>query len=256
MSAPVVTGLTGEVYGSLPEVYRTADAAQPGGANNYPLLRFLACLGDVAQAMDDLYFRLAYTAPTDGGPATGPGSTSDLVDPATADPSWLPWLAQLVGVRLDQSLPVETQRASVRAASTGRLAGTHDAIAAAAQSALTGTRAVQVLNHTTVTTTSMQVGTMWDLTVVTRADETPSIQAVLAAIVAAGAKPAGTVLHHFVYTASWARQTSTFPSWAALRAAGSWAAIENATPVTTGTPGDGGTGSPAGTVTATVGATV
>ena len=223
---PVVTTLTQSVYDQLPEIYHLADSDQPDGPNAYPLLRFLTCVGDIAQPMDYLYARMAYLAPSDGGPAVGFGSTSDLVDPATADAAWLPWLAQVVGMHLDTSLSVAAQRDSIAGASTGRQAGTRAAIVAAASTGLIGSRFCQVMDHTTVVMGSPAPGGQWDITLITRSDETPDVPAVLAAVVAAGAKPAGVLLHHAVYTSSWAKLTLAYPTWAAIRAAGSWAKYE------------------------------
>ena len=63
---------------------------------------------------------------------SGSGSTSDLVDPSTADPAWLPWIAQMLNVDLDQSAPLPTQRAQLENASAGWNAGTVAAIIRAA----------------------------------------------------------------------------------------------------------------------------
>ena len=223
---PVVTTLTQAVYDQLPEIYHLGDSAQPSGPNAYPLLRFLACIGDVAQPMDSLYARLAYLAPSDGGPATGPGSSSDLTDPRTADPAWLPWIAQLIGMHLDTSLSVAAQRDAILGAATGRQAGTRAAMVAAASTGLVGSRFCQVMDHTTVTVGSPAPGGQWDVTLITRSDETPDVPSVLAAVVAAGAKPAGVQLHHAVYSSSWSKLTLNYPTWAAIRAAGSWAKYE------------------------------
>ena len=223
---PVVSTLTHAVYDQLPEIYHLADSAQADGPNAYPLLRFLTCVGDIAQPMDTLYARLAYLAPSDGGPAAGFGSTSDLVDPATADAAWLPWLAQTVGMHLDTSLSVAAQRDAVAGAATGRQAGTRAAIIAAASTGLIGSRFCQVMDHTTVVMGSPAPGGQWDITLITRSDETPDVPSVLAAVVAAGAKPAGVLLHHAVYASSWAKLTLNYPTWAAIRAAGSWAKYE------------------------------
>lgn len=89
---PAVHPRTQRIYDRLPDLYRAADADQAG---DLPFLRFLSLLGDQAGALEDLYDRINYVPPDEGGPEDG---TSDLVDPARADGAWLTWLAQLVGI--------------------------------------------------------------------------------------------------------------------------------------------------------------
>lgn len=72
--------------------------------------------------------------------------TADLVDPATADAGWLPWLAQLVGVNLT-GLTVAAQRTALADPETSWDHGTPGAIAEAAKAGLTGTQAVTITAH-------------------------------------------------------------------------------------------------------------
>lgn len=215
--APPAGAATDRLYGRLPDHYRDADAGL-----DYPLYRWLAGLGAVLSQVEDLIDRIDYVAPGDGGAA---GDTSDLVDPTVADVDWLPWLAQLVGVQLSPALSEAEKRDAILYASAGWRAGTKSAVAAAAKTELTGTRYAKVYDH------SVSVpgdGGMWDVLIVTRTSETPDPSRVLAAVVRRGAKPAGVVLHHRAYEASWDTVVSTYPTWAALEAAGSWIKIQEA----------------------------
>jgi hypothetical protein len=154
------------------------------------------------------------------------GATSALVTPELADDAWLPWLAQLVGVRLNVGLDRQARVDSIRYASAGWRGGTKAAVADAARSALTGTKFVAVYDHSTEA--GIGAGGPWDVLLITRLTETPDVSAVLAAVVAKKAKPAGVMLHHVAYNATWAQIVAAYPTWAALAAAGSWAVIEEA----------------------------
>lgn len=151
--------------------------------------------------------------------------TSDLVDPWAADPAWLPWLARLVGVNLVASLTVPEQRDAVAYATSGFRAGTKEAIAAAARSALTGTKHVEVYDHSI---SAPGNGGPWDILLVTRGTETPNVNTVLRAVTTKNAKPAGVVLHHRAYDTAWDTVEANYPTWQAVEAAGSWNAIQEA----------------------------
>ncbi len=205
------------LYERLPEHYRTADRA-----NGFPLYRWLAGVGSQVGALEQLIGRLDFYTTNDGG---APGETSDLVDPATADPRWLEWLAQLVGVPLDVSLSDPEKRDAIRFASAGWRAGTKRAVADAARTALTGTKFAQVFDHTITTPGD---GGAWDVLIMTRGTETPDPARVLRTVIARGAKPAGVVLRHRAYDTAWDTVTGNFPTWNAIEAAGSWNAIQEA----------------------------
>lgn len=81
MAAPAVTATTEAVYAEVPEHQRTAD--EPLG---WPLLRYLALLGDQAQEIVDLQDEL--TSGVMGRPEEVPAG-------------WLPWLAQFVGLDIE-----------------------------------------------------------------------------------------------------------------------------------------------------------
>jgi hypothetical protein len=213
-------------YDLLPLLYSDDDADSPGlPPLDRPLLRYLAAVGAVADEIVTLVDRITYTAPDDGGP---PGDSSDLVDPESADPAWLGWLAQLVGVDLTGLQDDTARRDAIRESSTGYSAGNRAAIAAAARSALTGTRYVRVDAQKIPGPPGapLEPGTVWDITLTTRPSETPDLGAVLAAVEAKHAKPAGVVLHHRAYSATWGTVETSHPTWADWEAAGSWAAIE------------------------------
>lgn len=219
MTVPTLTPDPGEpldrIYAGLPDHYRLADADL-----GYPLYRFLAGPASTLGLVDALIDRFD-ADPTD--PELPP--VAALGDPDLADASWLPWLAQLVGVRLDPDLSLPEQRDAIRYASAGWRAGTKGSIADAARTALTGTRYARVFDHSIA---SPGDGGIWDVMVVTRDSETPDPDLVLATIVRRGAKPAGVVLHHRSYSASWGAVETEYPTWGALRAAGSFARIEEA----------------------------
>jgi hypothetical protein len=134
------------------------------------------------------------------------GSTSDLVDPRRANDAWIPWLAQEVGAVITPSMPMIAARAAVETPSNGWMAGTKSAIAAAAKTVLTGSQYVGVFDH--------YGGDQWTIEVRTRGSETPSGVAVLAAIINAGAKPAGCALVATQYQASWSQVETGAPTWA------------------------------------------
>jgi hypothetical protein len=203
MTRPAVSASTERWYARLPHAWRDGDDER-----DWPLLRYMSLLGDQLGEVQTLLDRIDYLSPADGG---APGDTSDLVNPATADAAWLPWLAQLVGVRLPADVTGQAARDAIAGAVAGFMAGTKTAVAAAAQSALTGGRYVAVYDHSI---TVQGDGGVWDVLLVTLETETPDPSAVLAAVTAKRAKPAGVVLHHRTYTATWAVIEAAYPTWA------------------------------------------
>lgn len=204
MPEPIYTPTTELLYGRLPEFLRLADSR-----NDWLLKRWMSGIVDQQGAIDTLLARIDYWSPVDGGEF---GDTSDLVDPTKADVDWLPWLGQLVGVNLPPGLTETEKRDAVRFASSGWKAGTKTAVADAAKSELTGERRSRVYDHSRPGLIGSE--TEWDVLIVTRPSETPSAAAVVAAVVRKGAKPAGVVLHHQSYEASWADIHRTLPKWA------------------------------------------
>lgn len=210
---PLAKSLGARLYNRLPELYRDADER-----GTYELLRWLGTVLDQASDVDALVARFT--------PELNPaGDTSDLVDPQTADADWLTWLAQLVGVKNVGAIEtVAARREAIGSASGGWRSGTRDAVADAARRVLTGDQYVEVYAFSDET----QIGTAgeWDVLIVTRESETPDPTAVVPAVIEFGAKPAGVVLHHREYSATWDALEAAYPTWNDLEAAGSWNAIE------------------------------
>lgn len=235
---PVTSALPHRLYHRLPEVYRTMD----GRDLTWVFKRYLYAALHQAGLIDAMLDRIDADRPV--GPAlpepwalsvdelavwraAREARISALGDPVQAEPGWLPWLAQLVGANLDPNATVAEQRDTIRYATSGFRAGTRGAIADAARSALSGTRYVVVLPHKKVSGGTIVDGTAWEITIVTRTSETPSPGAVLGAVLRKGVKPAGAVLYHQVYEASWATATAAYPTWATWNNQ-TWATIEEA----------------------------
>lgn len=219
-TAPFVSEAAQRVWERLPQAYRTMDAAQ-----QWAFKRYLAGLLGIVQDADTLVERLAGARPV--GPS-GPEPVdlhgdeltrwrearrdvnSALGDPYLADAEWLSWMAQALGATLDPRSSIQERRDTLRFATSGMKAGTREAIANAARSALTGSRYVQVQSRLRGDGT---VGTLWDLTLRTRASETPDPSLVLPTVIRKGAKPAGVVLHHATFGTPWDRIEALFPTW-------------------------------------------
>jgi hypothetical protein len=152
---------------------------------------------------------------------------SELGDPQLANEAWLPWLASLVGARLDPAATLAERRDTIQFATSGWRAGTRAAIADAARSALDGSRYATVMVHTRVTAGALVAGSMWDITVVTRASETPDPAAVLGAVERKGVRPAGAVLWTHTFAAGWDTVEALYPTWADWELA-TWTQIEEA----------------------------
>lgn len=196
-----MTAFTDKWWGGLTEQSR-ADDEKLG----LPQYRYLELVGHQADALEQLADRILHT----------PESPSHLMDPQTADPGWLPWLAGVRGVRLPAG-SVQAQRDALTAPPGGYLIGTAGHIASAARSVLTGSKYVRVIKH-------------WGddplvIMVRTRTSETPTSQTVLDAIAAAGAKPAHVEIRHSTYEAPWDTVTAAYPTWADWEAH-TWAEIE------------------------------
>ncbi len=214
--APTYGPFAERLFASLPEYVKETDYLQGS-----PLKRYLSGVGDELGDVRALADRIDYRTVPDGGV---PGDTSDLVHPDRADPNWLIWLGQLFGVDVTANLAETEKRDAIRFASSGWRGGTKLAVANAAKSVLIGTRFARVFEHSTAT--GIGSGTMWDVLVVTRPTETPSPAEVLAAINRKNAKPAGVVLHHRMYEASWEQVETALPTWADWEAR-TWQQIES-----------------------------
>lgn len=208
------------MYQRLPAVYRNLDAR-----TGYQLKRYMASVFGFWSEADVMTDRLAGNRPV--GPASPepwdlPADelarwraartdvNSALTDPDLADASWLPWLAQMLGAVLDPASGLQERRDTLRDATSGFRGGTQMAIANAARSALTGSRYVQVQPGLRGDGTT---GTIWDLTLRTRASETPDPSIVLPTVIRKGAKPAGVQLWHATFGTPWDKIESVFPTW-------------------------------------------
>jgi len=133
-------------------------------------------------------------------------SFETILDP-TRCPDWaLPWLAQLVGLRLPTSITVDEQRAFIVAlASQNR--GTPAALAAAAGLYLTGSKTVYFRERDPDSDDPP-----YTIEVVTLDDETPDPDAVLAALMAQ--KPGGIVLtFRQVEGQDWQQVVTDYDTW-------------------------------------------
>ena len=225
--APVFSTTTERVYDKLPDVYRETDEQ-----NDYQFKKYISSICDVLGDVDLLVERLryrsqielemrkryaqrfsTYTQPDRVANAPILGSTSDLVDPRSANSAWLPWLGQLVGVYIDPNMQDFDARDAIYYASSGFRAGSKNALEKAARSVLTGSRYAVALPHTKVVDGQLIPGSTWDVTILTRADESPSSFIVLQAVNKQTLKPAGVQLYHRVYTASWDALEASLPYW-------------------------------------------
>lgn len=213
MTEPIYSEDGERLWERLPQTYRTED-----DTNNWQMKRYLSGTTDQLGEIGVLIDRINYIDPPEGEP----GDTSDLVDPNAADVEWLPWLAQLLGVRV-LSGNEAADRAKLSSPAKFQ-AGTKSAIRVAAQNVLSGEKHVEVYDHTT-NVSGVGLGGQWDVLIVTRDTETLSDP--IAEVIKVGAKPAGVKLWHITYTATWDAIEAAFPTWADLDAA-TWGEIEEA----------------------------
>lgn len=186
-------------WGRLPQVYRDADGV------DQPLLHWLDGIGAVAlQAVTDTQARLA---------------AGDLVDPDAADPGWLRWLAQMLGVQLAAGSSVADQRHAIAGASVGWARGTTNAIATAAATALTGSKWVVVKPSPTIA---------WTINVYVRADEAPNpLSRIVDVVEASGQRPAGYAIAVVLFTPSWDNIDNTFATWDDAGQPSTWSQVDS-----------------------------
>lgn len=241
---PTYSVTTERLYARLPEFYRTLDE-QVG----WHLKTYLSAMVDELNAITLLMARLEYVPPeeraayeeTFDGYTREPqpdtldydypplGQTSDLVDGRTADVDWLPYIGQMIGADV-LSLPTAAERRDAVVRNyLGFRAGSRQALAEAAKLTLTGEKYVRIYPHRDGAGSSItSIGTQWDILIVTKAEETPSVGGIVEEILRKGAKPAGVVLHHLTYSATWDVITTAFPTWTAIETNGvTWANIES-----------------------------
>lgn len=233
---PFMSVLVDRLWDRLPEVHRVYDGMDDTWTQKRWLGGVLAYMGGIDATIDAIRGERPVGPP---GPLPWGLAPDELVrwvenrrtrpsalgDPEQAEAAWLPWLAQLVGARLDPAASEMERRDTIRYATSGWRGGTRGAIADAARSALTGSRFVRVLPHTKPGAGGVQPGTVWDITIVTRTAETPDPGAVLGAVLRKGVKPAGAVLWHTPYQASWDTVEALLPTWADWEGA-TWDQIE------------------------------
>lgn len=147
-----------------------------GGAwslvEQWPLLEMVESVGGRLQPIEDV---------VRDTPEDDPG-WSVVMDATRAPAAWLPWLAQMGGVRLPQVMTEAEQRSYIQSAPSQRR-GSPGAIEEAAQLSLTGTKTVYMTERH---------GGAYRLTIVTLGSETPDPARLLADILKQ--KPAGIVL--------------------------------------------------------------
>ncbi|UVF61465.1 hypothetical protein SEA_DALANDE_52 [Gordonia phage DalanDe] len=219
---------TERLYDKLPDIYRETDVA-----HDLQFKKFIASTVDVLGDIDLLVERFRYrsqiememrkryaqrntiyTHPGRSIHAPALGSTSDLVDPTAADAKWLPWLGQLIGVKIDPNESEAVNRDSIRYASSGFRAGSKDALEKAVRGVLTGSKYAVAMPHTKVNQQGfISAGTTWDITILTRAQESPSSYVVLQSVNKDTLKPAGVMLYHKTYEASWDALEASLPYW-------------------------------------------
>lgn len=237
---PYMSTLVDRMWDRLPEIHRRMDAAD----STWTFKRYLGGVLHYVGGIDATITAILGERPI--GPASPQPwglppdemerwlsnrvtRPSALGDPTQAQTAWLPWLAQLVGARLDPAATDAEHRDTIRYATSGWRGGTRGAIEDAARSALTGTRFVRAVPHAVPNANGgIDPGTVWDITIVTRTAETPDPDAVLGAVLRKGVKPAGAVLYHTPYQATWDQVEAILPTWADWEAAGTWTTIEEA----------------------------
>lgn len=258
---PTYSVTTERLYARLPEFYRTLDE-QVG----WHLKTYLSAMVDELNAINLLMARLEYVPPEERAayeetfdgytrepqpdtldyeqaevydnaylydgfafPQPALGETSDLFDGRTADVDWLPYIGQMIGADI-LSLPTATERRDAVVRNyLGFRAGSRQALAEAARLTLTGEKYVRIYPHRNGAGSSItSIGTQWDILIVTKAEETPSVGGIVEEILRKGAKPAGVVLHHLTYSATWEIIETAFPTWTAIETNGvTWANIES-----------------------------
>jgi Phage tail protein (Tail_P2_I) len=126
-------------------------------AHGFALAHFVAAMGVMIQDIADL--------------SRAPSAWGDLVDPDTAPPEALGWLAQFVGIRLPQQITADEARAIIKDETNFRR-GTVRGIREAIQRLLTGTKHVGIIERAD--------GDPYKIAVTTWTDETPDPAAVTA----------------------------------------------------------------------------
>lgn len=207
----VPTSFTLRWYARLPDYIREADQAQSDGDTNYPLLRFLSTVGDQAGAVERLLEAITYIPDDEGGDSS---DYSALTDPTKADPAWLAWLSQVVGIPYAPDATLAARRQAIIDAPAYRAHGTAAAITRLAQTVLTGTKTVEVVTNygePGFGSGTFGSGTFgdpapgganpWSIGIGTKASETPAFT-------------------------TWASLHAAAPTWVRIQELGTWAGLE------------------------------
>lgn len=186
------TAFQEELYDSLGP-WTAEDESQ-----GWPLLKYCGALAAMFNQIET-YARDAADAP----------GWSNIVDPDRAPgDAELEYIGNFVGVDLPAGLSTDAKRALIKGVSSFKR-GTLNAMIAAAQSKLTGTKTVLLRERD---------GGAYNLTVVTYTSETPDAAAVLAAI--KSQKPAGIILTYTTSTgATYIVIRASYATYTAQRAA-------------------------------------
>lgn len=241
MDEPIYSVTTERIYSRLPEMYRTLDTQ-----NEYQLKTYLSAITDELHDIDLLDARFDYIPPEHNryfqealtplttyerpaeleDPTLGwapLSQTSDLLDARTADREWLVWLAQLVGTDIRILHDDATRRDAIINNYLGYLVGATESVENAVKQLLTGEKFSRVYPHKDDT---LLLTNMWDILIVTKADETPDDLDVVAEIERKGVKPVGVVLWHIAYAVTWTVIELTLPDWDTIESIGTWDNLE------------------------------
>ena len=242
---PTYTTTTERLYRRLPEFYRVLDSQ-----NDWHFKKYISSIADQLNDIDTLVARLEYIPPEDRAdyyasldadntyvrPAgleqeefgfAPIAETSDLLDARTSDLGWLSYLAQLIGADISDLVTESERRDAIILNYLGFRAGSREALEDAAKRVLTGSKYVRVYPHRDGAGGSIfSEGTQWDILIITKSNETPSVEDIVDEILRKGAKPAGVVLHHIAYAVTWEIIEATFPTWNNIEAVGTWQNIE------------------------------
>lgn len=223
MTEPIYSDVTERLWESLPLVHREQDALQLVPAAGFPLKRWISGLADQVGDVATVVKRIDYEPPD--GRDDPSQEVSELVDSTLADAAWLPWLAQLLGVRRITNLTEAQQRAAIGSAVSGFRAGTKEAVGVAAQTTLSGTKSVAVYDHSVAR--PGDGGGEWDVLIVVRSSEMPGGGAtdIINGVIAAEAKPVGVMLHVASVDATWTVLQTNRPTWASWNGK-TWAQIQ------------------------------
>lgn len=195
MPPPVVGSWAQKLYDRLGPI------TIPDAANGWPLKTFIGAIGDnFMQDIEDLV-----TDQEDGTPGW-----AILLNPDTCPAYALPWLGQLVGVKVDTTLNVTFQRQQIEAVG-GWYRGSPNSMINASKPYLTGTKFVQLVER--------YGGNAYEILYITHTAETPTgaqLAAMQAAVIAQ--KPAGINLTFANYLgATWGDIKSGYATWQAVK---------------------------------------